>query len=275
MATREPRWVRVFLKGLGEVGTVRLAAERAGVDFSTAYARRRRHPDFAAEWEAAVDRDRSPSARLRSGEPLARRADTMVGAEASAAPRPARGGGSDELCVRPDGKMVRVGEGRWSVARERRFLAELASSANVRRAAAAAGVSTAALYARRLKHGGFRAAWDLAIDAGKARVHAYLIEAADRTFDPASLPIPSDGPRVSVSEAVSILRLKGVEPATQREPSAAVSAEEHEAAIERIVERLGRLRERIERERREAGWSEHDGEWIPPGWVRAEPAADA
>lgn len=259
MATREPRWVRVFLKSLGEVGTVRLAAERAGVDFSTAYARRRRHPDFAAEWDAAQ----------------ARRTDNAVGSETSAAPCSAGGGESDELCVRPDGKMVRVGEGRWSVARERRFLTELASSANVRRAAAAAGVSTAALYARRLKHGGFRAAWDLAIDAGKARVHAYLIEAADRTFDPASLPIPSDGPRVSVSEAVSILRLKGVEPATQREASAAVSAEEHEAAIERIVERLGRLRERIERERREAGWSEHDGEWIPPGWVRAEPAADA
>ncbi|WP_324806771.1 hypothetical protein SH584_09955 [Sphingomonas sp. LY29] len=247
------------MKALSEVGTVRLAAERAGVDFSTAYARRRRHPDFAAAWDAA----------------LAGRKGDAVGTDVLEAPRSARGGESDALVVRPDGKMVRAGAGRWSVARERRFLTELASSANVRRAAMAAGVSTAALYARRLKHGGFRAAWDLAIDAGKARLHAYLIEAADRTFDPASLPIPSDGPRVSVSEAVRILRLKGVEPAAQREASAAVSAEEHEAAIERIIEKLGRLRERTERERREAGWSEQDGEWIPPGWVRADSAADA
>jgi hypothetical protein len=158
------------------------------------------------------------------------------------------------------------------VARERRFLTELADSANVRRAAAAAGLSTTALYARRIRHVAFRAAWDLAIEAGKARLQAYLIEAADRTFDPECLPIPEGTPKVSVSEAVSILRLKSGEPSPHLAPAAEVDGEELNAATERIMLRLERLKQRMDAEKSAAGWTEHEGEWIPPGWVRAEAA---
>ena len=28
----------------------------------------------------------------------------------------------------------------------------------------------------------------------------------------------------------------------------------------------------MERERSEAGWTRHDGEWVPPGFVKAEEA---
>ena len=50
MAMREPRWVAVFLKQLARTGNVRLAAEGAGVDFTTAYQRRKRHAEFAEAW---------------------------------------------------------------------------------------------------------------------------------------------------------------------------------------------------------------------------------
>jgi hypothetical protein len=265
MAKREPHWVKLFLRGLARLGNVRLAAEGAGVDFSTAYQRRKRHGDFAEAWEGALQN-------------CAERGEGAEGVDAAPDPStsyagpPPRTEFREELSVRPDGKVVRAGAGRWSVARERRFLIELADSANVRRAAGAAGLSTAALYARRMRQPAFRAAWDLAIEAGKARLQAYLIEAADRTFDPESLPVPEGSPKVSVSEAVSILRLKGGEPTAHLAPAVEVDGEEHKAAVERIILRLDRLKQRIDEEKRAAGWTEHEGEWIPPGWVRVEAA---
>lgn len=95
---------------------------------------------------------------------------------------------------------------------------------------------------------------------------------SDRTFDPESLPLPEGQPRVSVSEAVSILRLKGREPSPHFAEGSTVPADEHQAAVDRIVARLQKLKERMDREKVEAGWAEHDGEWVPPGFVKAEEA---
>jgi hypothetical protein len=53
---KEPRWTIAFLRALERTGEVRGAAEDAGVDYSTAYARRRRHADFAGAWDAAMCR---------------------------------------------------------------------------------------------------------------------------------------------------------------------------------------------------------------------------
>lgn len=68
--------------------------------------------------------------------------------------------------------------GRWSQEAEARFLGELAATANVRAAAAAAGFSTTAIYRRRGQWPGFRAAWDAALDQGYARIEALLIAGA-------------------------------------------------------------------------------------------------
>src|SRR5207248_6679308 len=54
MTRRAPRWVTPFLRALERTGEVRTAAEDAGVDHTTAYARRRAHPDFAIAWAAAL-----------------------------------------------------------------------------------------------------------------------------------------------------------------------------------------------------------------------------
>ena len=51
---RAPRWTSAFLRGLERSGDARASATDAGIDHSTAYARRRAHGDFALAWEAAL-----------------------------------------------------------------------------------------------------------------------------------------------------------------------------------------------------------------------------
>src|SRR3954452_431301 len=60
---REPRWTLAFFRALERTGQVRVAAEDAGIDHSTAYARRRAHADFAAAWADAIAAHR---ARVKS-----------------------------------------------------------------------------------------------------------------------------------------------------------------------------------------------------------------
>src|SRR4051794_35826974 len=50
----QPAWVRYFLRALERTGVARAAAEDAGVDYTTVYARRRAHADFAAAWAEAL-----------------------------------------------------------------------------------------------------------------------------------------------------------------------------------------------------------------------------
>lgn len=165
---REPRWVVAFLRGLGRHGEVRRAAFEAGIDFTTAYERRKRHPDFAAEWRRVLS-ERSGGgggADPEDGEATTDAVAPGTDAEDSA-------GQSGVLVVQSSvagTRQLRAGPGRWSTLKERRFLAELAASANVRRAASAARISPAAVYQRRLKDPAFARAWDQAITIGKARL---------------------------------------------------------------------------------------------------------
>lgn len=53
---REPlSWEPVFLETLQATGNVSGSARAAGIDRTTAYEHRGRHPDFASRWEAAVE----------------------------------------------------------------------------------------------------------------------------------------------------------------------------------------------------------------------------
>ena len=51
---RIPRWTIAFLRALERSGDVRASAEDAGIDHSTAYARRRAHAEFAIAWDEAL-----------------------------------------------------------------------------------------------------------------------------------------------------------------------------------------------------------------------------
>ena len=173
--------------------------------------------------------------------------------------------------------MGRGSRGRWTAAAEELFLEELTASANVARAAAAAGFSGTALYKRKLRDQHFAAGWDAAIAVGRARLEAHLIVAAERSFDPEGLPVAEGEPRVTVGEAISILKHKpagagggaGDFP-SWREQGDAMGDDEIIALRDKIIGKLERVRERDDRQKIAGGWTQDGEHWIPPGWVRAE-----
>lgn len=199
--------------------------------------------------------------------------------------------------ARPDGKLIRGSDARWSKRAEEAFLLELTVSANVRAAARAAGFSGAAVYKRRLKDKRFAAAWDAAVETGKARLQAHLVEAANRAFDPEDLPIGEDRelPAVSVAQAINIAKLpardgggsagagagagggfarggKGLEDRIYDETGfdmTPITRHEWDEARQNIFERLQRLREQTEEEERKTGRCRSCGQQLP-----AEPPAD-
>ena len=192
-----PRWRAPFLRALKATGNAREAARAAGVDHSLAYYHRRRDAAFAAEWEAAL-----ASAGDASADSGPRSAGDAVGAELVLRRSKRRG---DQL--------VRAGPGRWSEKAEGIFLGVLARSANVRRAAAAAGFSTNALYYRRETYPGFAGRWDRALEQSKVHLRGLVISSGIATFDPESADEAGALPKVTVAEAISILRLKDGGPA--------------------------------------------------------------
>jgi len=215
---RAPRWTIAFLRALWRTGKVRAAAEDAGVDFTTAYARRRAHADFAAAWAAALERGRAERERVRAAE-LAERVERLrrapsPGSPAASPTSPASGGGAEHVIV--NGKLRRVGPGRWSKAKEQALLAELAWSGSISRGCRAAGVSTQALSRRRFNDRHLDAACDAAVEIARKRLNGYVVEAANRTFDPDELPLGEGGPTVTIDQAIAILKLgagRGAAPA--------------------------------------------------------------
>lgn len=186
---KKPGWRADFLTALGQWGSVKHAAAAVGVDRTTAYEARKRDPDFAARWAAALAEG---CGRLGRGETPALARDEIV--RSSRHRRP---------CV------MRVGPGRWSAAKEAVFLTALEEGANVSRAAEAAGISTAALYARRRREPAFAESWAAAVRGGYLDVEALLIENAKAVLGGA--PRPRRRGRLiedmSVADAINILKL--------------------------------------------------------------------
>lgn len=301
---REPAWVPYFLKSLERLGEVRGAAAEAGIDFTSAYARRKAHPDFAQAWDGALERwrvarDESGEARVAAEVVAIRAAVPGSVVDASLDTLETNGPGvaasldmlgtnglvtqstgphSDPLPQAGEGarrrRLALGGNGRWSEAREALFFEELAASASVRRGAKAAGVSAQAVYARRAKSPHFRTKWDAVLEVGRARLDALLVEAANRTFDPdeEALPDCAETPKVSVTEAIRIVQMHGSARQKQELTAVEPSKEEMDVIRSRLLDKLQRLADREEREREEQGWvqdPDHDGHWVPPGWVRA------
>ena len=263
---QEPPWVRAFLAALGACGNVTRAAALAGIDTTGPYNRRSRYPEFRAEWDRIVAAREARAVGLSNGQepppPAARPAED----------------GREELSVSGAG-AVRVAASRWSKAAEEMFLTELTINANVQRAAKAAGFSQATVYKRRARDGHFAAGWDAAIAVGRARLESFLIVQAERNFDPEAMPIGEGEPKVTVNEALGILKHKAEgadRPGRRRRGDGymdwvtdddVAAMEEAKEAKQRILDRLGRLAERMDREKAEQGWTKHGDHWIPPGWV--------
>jgi len=279
---KEPEWMAPFLAELRATGNVRWSAQQAGVDFSTAYSRRSRDAGFAEAWAAVL------RARELAHAEGAVQAD-LPGRHGRPAP-------SQELIERVSARhgpqLVRAGAGRWSKRAGERFLTALAVTANINRAAAAAGFSDTTLYNRRLKDRHFAAAWEAAVAAGRARVDAYLVEAADRTFDPDSASFDSDLPKMTIAEAIKVMQLAKASGKAGGEPAAlgrgwigdpAWGTPENEAEVEQvrkgIIGKLERLSRREAAEKLAAGWTRDGEDWVPPGYskvldLKATPAAE-
>lgn len=274
---REPLWVAPFLAALGSCGNVTRAAGLAGVDVTGPYNRRARYPGFREAWERVMAaREARASGSLDTlGTSEREGGDSEVAPPPAAlVPLPTCGGA--ELALSGAG-FRRVAASRWSRQAEERFLEELTASANVARAAAAAGFSATAIYKRKVRDRHFAAGWDAAIAVGRARLEAHLIVAAERSFDPEALPVAEGEPKVSVAEAISILKHKPAAAAaandfpTWQEEGEAMSNDEVSALREKIIAKLERVRAIDEREKLEGGWTRDGENWVPPGWVKAQP----
>ena len=146
---KEPkaRWTIAFLRALVRTGEVRAAAEDAGIDHTTAYARRKTHPEFDGLWrgalvahemwekvkeeEAIAALQRCPSTIASLGPSSSRHAPGMP---ASSAPPPsagippaladrrsleARSARTREELVGAGSQVKRAGHDRWSQAKEK------------------------------------------------------------------------------------------------------------------------------------------------------------
>lgn len=284
---KPPRWTDPFLLALVRTGEVREAAKWAGVDFTTAYARRKKYADFAAAWDDAL--------ALRKTMVAEAEADALRGLDALGAPplpnsSPAEGRGAFHDMLSPGSaplsptspasgrgaQVKRVNSARWSEARERRFFDELVASANVRRAAEAAGVSSQAVYARRAKSAVFRRRWDQALANGRAGIEMGLVAEAKRSLDPDEMDLPAPDPRVTVSEAIKITQMSqsgGTARGRSGGPAAFEDdeAQAHEQAMEELRARLQRKIEGLRaRMVSDDGWFEDEatGHLVPPGYIR-------
>ena len=104
-------------------------------------------------------------------------------------------------------QVIRTTGRRWSQVAETAFLEELAATANVRAAAAAAGFSTTAIYRRRMKWPGFAAAWEACLAQGVARIETQLIELASDSLRQVAIAGDKATPAMSVDQAMNVVRL--------------------------------------------------------------------
>lgn len=140
----------------------------------------------------------------------------------------------------------------WTSAKETTYVEVLAETCNFTRAAEAAGVSTSSAWKRRKTNAAFRAGCREAIAAGYQRLELALLDRALNGSE--KIVTRKDGSEERVREypnavALTLLRL-------HRETAAEVANEPDQVDVaelrERLVNKLERLRKRIEEEEKES-----------------------
>lgn len=168
-----------FFTALAETGNQTISAERARVSRSWVTLHRSTDPVFKARMEAAIAEAREGLSRAG--------AVTSDGkwANINGERLVLRGSGG-----RGGGRRVQVSRARlkqWTAAEEKRFLAALAATCNVKLAAQAVGLSVASAHGHRHRWPEFGRAWDAAIQDGYVTLEMALIENACISLsDPAS-----------------------------------------------------------------------------------------
>ena len=275
---KQPEWVDLFLAALGACGNVSRSAVLAGVDVTGTYNRRNRYPEFRAAWERVLTEREMRAAGAAGASSLTSPGLALPSLACGESSPPALAGGELISFAGDGAKRSRRAKRQWSTEVEEKFLEELTASANVARAAAAVGFSATAIYKRKLRDRHFADGWEAAIAVGRSRLEAHLLVQADRTFDPEALPVAEGAPKVTVSEAISILKHKPAGSGTSgsgdfltwKEEADLKTPDEMAEVRERILDKLERFREQEREEKLAGGWTLHGEDWIPPGWVRAE-----
>lgn len=172
MTPAQARQCAGFLKSLRRTGNVNLAAEAAGVHRNTLDKRRRRYPDFASEWDAAIA---FAEAHLLEKGAVPPQGDAAI----------TRGGEYSVRATRGRRMQVRRAKpGLLTPAGERLFLAHLAATANVRLSAAATGIGWNAIYARRRNSPSFEREMEAALAEGYDRLELALLANAIASLEP-------------------------------------------------------------------------------------------
>ena len=145
-----------FLTELEVSGNARRATATAGLGLSMPYRRRALDREFAAAWDAALDKAAArTAAAIAAGAPERDRVRRLSGG-------------------RPQLATPRAGQ--WTVKTERVFLDVLSATANATAAARATGVSAAGAWVRRRHLPAFAQAWDEAVADGHARLEMLMME---------------------------------------------------------------------------------------------------
>lgn len=171
-----------------------------------------------------------------------------AGAGAGAGPGAGAGAGGGRVVRQARNRrtqVIRTSGKRWSDAAELRFLEELAATANVRAAAAAAGFSTTAIYNRRMRWPGFAAEWDACLEQGYARIEMELVARATDSLRREPVTGAAPDKEMTVAEALNLLRLhrasvKGGAPQRYDARARPPDAEAVRASILRKIEAIER-----------------------------------
>jgi hypothetical protein len=165
-----------FLEALERTGNIRLAARQAGIQYGTVQHRRKHHPAFAQEIDAALALAHAALHAEGGRKPPGGARHSIRGYRTQ--------GGEGVVVRRRDGTLqLRAAQpGKLTRQCEQAFLSALSATANIRLSAAAAGASAAAFYRRRRRNKGFAREMRMALQTGYERLEATLLEG----FEPAS-----------------------------------------------------------------------------------------
>lgn len=278
------RWSRdtelAFLQALRLTGQVRKAASEIGRSTAGAYGRRKRYPEFAAAWDAAVAQQQADWIAAQQARLEARgSALDIVGGEA------ANGGG-----------RLTPARGRfdgWDQQKRGFFLRTLRKTKSVKLACEAARMSDTSAYRLKSKSPAFAAAWERAL--ADAPLPSVLEAAVTRAIEGWDEPIVQGGKIVAYRKRYSdalmrdLLRAERGEdeqwnPARDKRGWNArnrhryASKEETDAALEKKLDVLeAQVRAREERAAREAhreDWEDWKACWTGGGPARRFEAED-
>lgn len=108
-------------------------------------------------------------------------------------------------------KRIKTSGAQWSEEAEERFFDALAASCNVTLSAAEVGFTTFTVYRQRRMRPDFAERWAGALAQGYARLEMALVEAAVDTVDGREFDAERPIPRMTVAEAMNLLKLHGPE----------------------------------------------------------------